>query len=93
MGVKIFIWISEVDFFGDGYIVVGDGWGFLFFVEDNIMVFRIEGYFDGVGESVDIVFEGVMGFFVKLKLFSCYVLVFYFLMMVRMLWVLRSKYF
>lgn len=70
LGVDVFQFVFQFYFFGDGYVVFGDGGVVEFFFDDYVVVMGFQGYFDGVGDGIDVVFQVVVGGFIKYELFS-----------------------
>ena len=67
LGPNALVGIFELDFFGDGNPVVGDGGGAPLLFEHHVAAFGAEGEADCVGELVHPRFEATSGLFIELN--------------------------
>ncbi len=70
LGADVLEGLVELDVFGDGDAVIGDGGGAELLVEDDVAPLGAERDLHGVGEGVDPVLERLPGLLVEEELFS-----------------------
>lgn len=74
--VYVFEFVFQFDFFGDGNVVFGDGWSVEGFVQNYVVVFWVEGGFDGIGQYVYVDQYFFVSGIVEFNFFGSYVFFF-----------------
>ena len=79
LSAHVFKFIFQLNLFGDGHTVIGDGWGAKFLVQYNVSALWSKGYFYGIGQFVHSVLQRSAGFVCILHLFCHFVFPPYFI--------------
>jgi hypothetical protein len=70
LGAHVLEWVLELNLFGDGYAVIGDGGGAELLVQHHVAALGAQRDLDGPSELIDAALELAPGILVENELFS-----------------------